>query len=98
MLYLKKTPEPCGAGVSAWWPDLMLIPPGGGGEKEATAPKMEAPGTFQPGHCSPLARVGQRVLKEAPITWEPQLFRLLEGMKKALPSEGRREKASGRQT
>lgn len=33
-----------GLGLPAWWPDLMLIPPGGRGEK-GTPQEMEASGT-----------------------------------------------------
>ena len=51
-----------GLGLPAWWPDLVLIPPGGGGEMEETPPKMEAPGTVQSA-CYSLARASQRVLK-----------------------------------
>ena len=51
-----------GLGLPAWWPDLVLIPPGGGGEMEETPPKMEAPGTV-PSACYSLARASQRVLK-----------------------------------
>ena len=51
-----------GLGLPVWWPDLVLIPPGGGGEMEETPPKMEAPGTVQSA-CYSLARASQRVLK-----------------------------------
>lgn len=70
-----------GLGLPAWWPYLVLIPPGGGGEMEEIPPKMEAPGTVQSARCSSLARASQRVLKETPIPWESQLFRRLEEMK-----------------